>query len=255
MATEFHKTHDVITLVAIGVAAYILADVTHEVVGHSGICLLTGGRITLLTSVFFRNQPDSRIVAAAGPLANLVMGMLLWLLSRSKQNWRPASRLFLVFAGAFNLFWAAGYFIYSGVGDTGDWAIALGGPPLELVSRASLITLGVVSYFVFTRSTARAFAQVSKIDMRKLVFVPYFAAGTAACIAAVFYAADPIGALAGAARESFLANIVLLAVPWRSMPKQSSADAAVARDNRWLTATVISFVVFVLILGRGAMPH
>jgi hypothetical protein len=49
------RRHDLLTLVAIGVAAHIAADVVHEVLGHGVVCLLSGGKITLLTWVFYRD--------------------------------------------------------------------------------------------------------------------------------------------------------------------------------------------------------
>ena len=66
--------HDLLTLAAVGVVAHVCADVSHEVLGHGVVCLLTGGKMTLLTSVFFRTEPLSRLVAAAGPCANLITG-------------------------------------------------------------------------------------------------------------------------------------------------------------------------------------
>ena len=53
MAERSTRRHDLLTLVAIGVAAHIAADVVHEVLGHGVVCLLSGGKITLLTLVFF----------------------------------------------------------------------------------------------------------------------------------------------------------------------------------------------------------
>ena len=50
MAERSSRRHDLLTLVAIGVAAHIAADVVHEVLGHGVVCLLSGGKITLLTS-------------------------------------------------------------------------------------------------------------------------------------------------------------------------------------------------------------
>jgi hypothetical protein len=47
--------HDLLSLVAIGVAAHIAADVVHKVLGHGVVCLLGGGKISLLTWVFYRD--------------------------------------------------------------------------------------------------------------------------------------------------------------------------------------------------------
>jgi hypothetical protein len=255
MRFESPERHNVMTLAAIGVAAHILADVTHEVAGHGGVCLLTGGKITLLTSAFFRNEPLSRLVAAAGPCANLIAGALLWFVFRRKRNWAPAALLFVLFGMAFNFFWAAGYFIYSGVADTGDWAIALGGPPTALHLRAALIALGIVSYVIFTRMVVRAVARISSLDLQRLIFIPYVAAGITACVAAMFYQRDPMAAMMDAGREGFLANIVLLAVPRRVAQLHPSTRTLIDQNNFWIVAAAILFVVFIVVLGRGVTPN
>src|SRR5215470_6235351 len=53
-AAVWQTGDDGATLAALGIAAYLIADVLHEVVGHGTACLMSGARITLLTSVYFR---------------------------------------------------------------------------------------------------------------------------------------------------------------------------------------------------------
>ncbi len=64
-------------------------------------------------------------IVAAGPLMNLFAGAVFWCLLRGRESLGSNWRLFFVLAIAFNLFWGAGYFIYSAVTDTGDWAFVL----------------------------------------------------------------------------------------------------------------------------------
>src|ERR1041385_633854 len=104
-----NRPDDPATLGAIGVAAYIFADLVHECLGHAVICLVTGGQVTLLTSVFFRSQPWSRMTDVAGPSANLVVGSLLRMALRYDKKWSAQTRFFLSLAVAFNLFWGTGY--------------------------------------------------------------------------------------------------------------------------------------------------
>jgi hypothetical protein len=52
----------------IGIAAYIFADVIHEVVGHSGSCILLGYKIKLHSSVYFKSNPAGILVSICGPL-------------------------------------------------------------------------------------------------------------------------------------------------------------------------------------------
>jgi hypothetical protein len=121
------RSHDTLTLIALGVASYIFADLCHEVFGHALVCLLTGRKILLLTSVFFRSEPGSRLVDAAGPCANFLAGALLSIALARGRKFSPPTRFFLVLAMAFNFFWGAGYFLYSGVANEGDWALVIRG--------------------------------------------------------------------------------------------------------------------------------
>lgn len=84
MAERSRRRHDLLTLAPIGVAAHIAADVVHKVLGHGVVCLLSGGRITVLTSVFFRSEPFSRLVAAAGPCANIIAGFAALIASQAE---------------------------------------------------------------------------------------------------------------------------------------------------------------------------
>ena len=45
---------DPITVIAVGVLAATLAAVCHETLGHGLGCIVVGGRITLLTSIYLR---------------------------------------------------------------------------------------------------------------------------------------------------------------------------------------------------------
>jgi hypothetical protein len=258
MNSESPRSHDTLTLIAIGVVSYIFADLCHEALGHALVCLITGGKVLVLTSVFFRSDPGSRLVDAAGPCANLLAGaVLLMALARARKVSLP-TRLFLVFAMAFNFFWGAGYFLYSGVADEGDWALVIRGLPAPMFWRAALVVLGLVGYSLATRLVARAvggFAGGS--DIRRLVLIPYVAAGVAACLAALFDRGDPSGALAGAARETFLANVVMLALPG-SVARRAGVGAPdgiyVARSLGWIMGSAIVFLVFAAVMGRGFRP-
>ena len=81
---------DVPTVCAISMLAGILANVLHEGLGHAATALLTGAKSGVLSTVAWSSDFDSRLVAAAGTLANLVAGAALWLALRS---WRSASRI------------------------------------------------------------------------------------------------------------------------------------------------------------------
>jgi hypothetical protein len=116
------SSSDIATLAALGVLGHIVADVVHEVIGHGGAAVAFGARITLLTSVFFRSEPGSRLIDAAGPTANLIVGFLF--LDLAKRARSGTTGFFFLLAAAFNFFWCAGYFLFSGATNQGDWLLS-----------------------------------------------------------------------------------------------------------------------------------
>lgn len=73
------KRQATLQLICATITAYMLSAIIYEMIGHGGTCLAPGGHITLLSSVYFRSNPHFFQVDAAGPLANLVVGLWLWL--------------------------------------------------------------------------------------------------------------------------------------------------------------------------------
>lgn len=69
-----HRSDDAATVIAIGALAATLADVCHETLGHGLGCFAASGRITLLTSIWFRCQGATALTDAGGPLASLIAG-------------------------------------------------------------------------------------------------------------------------------------------------------------------------------------
>src|SRR5579864_8557520 len=138
---------DLLTIIAIAITATVITDFIHEGLGHGGICVATGGQPLVLSTVHFECSADTRLVAAGGTLANLVSGALFWVAARVVR--RTASwRYFFWMLMTFNLFDAGGYFLFSGIGDFGDWAMVVEGWQPTWVWRIGLIALGVVTYFL-----------------------------------------------------------------------------------------------------------
>jgi hypothetical protein len=109
-----------LTLIAIGTISYIIADIVHEVIGHGGACLLAGGKITLLTSVYFRSEVHSFITDTFGPLANLVTGILIWTLLRKVNYSKIYFQLLLLHIMTFNFFWFSWQCFYTGITNKGE---------------------------------------------------------------------------------------------------------------------------------------
>ncbi len=138
---------DLLTVAAIAIVATVIADFIHEGLGHGGMCIATGGRPLALSTVHFECSAETRLVAAGGTLANLIFGALFWCASRAVKQSAPW-RYFFWLLLTFNLFEAGGYFLFSGIGNIGDWTAVVAGWQPAWAWRVGLVALGAVTYFI-----------------------------------------------------------------------------------------------------------
>ena len=125
-----------LTLIALGVLAFILADTTHEALGHGLATLAVGGIPVLLTSSYFSTSGHySRWIPAGGGIANVILGLLALACTRLARKAAPPLLYFLILLAAFNLLFAAAYPFYSGVALFGDWASVIAGLALACFER------------------------------------------------------------------------------------------------------------------------
>lgn len=195
-AEEQEATRDAVarldpwTVGAIGVLAYMVGNVLHEGLGHGGACLAVGGRPLALSSVYFDCSANSRFVMAAGTLMNLLAGALFLALGRLTGRSHPRLKFFFWIAMTVNLFTGTGYFLFSGIGGFGDWAMFIAGLGPQWAWRAGLIVVGAGTYLMAAR--------ISLLELRPLIgsdpevryrcavrlsAVPYFAGGILMCAA------------------------------------------------------------------------
>src|SRR5450432_1467618 len=145
---------DVATLCSLAAMAFVAACFAHEALGHGTACVATGGTVTLLTSVYFKCSASLPIVDAAGPSMNLAVALGAAMMLRRSHG--PAARTFLALLLAFNGFWGAGYFLFSGAANTGDWAFVLRDLSLEprWLWRIAMVATGAWLYGVALRHVA-----------------------------------------------------------------------------------------------------
>lgn len=237
------------TLCAIAALAFMAACVAHEAVGHGGMCLATGGRITLLTSVYFHCSNGGALTDAAGPMMNLVVGIACWCALTFCPMPSPQWRVFLALAMAFNLFWGSSYFVYSAVTGNGDWAFVLRGRGRE-AQMLRAILMGAFGARLYAGS-ARMVA--ARLPSGTPMIVPWLVAGTVSCAAASCFAGPVLPAVREAALESFGAGAGLLVVAWRNpmAVAPTRVESGVAPGKGWVFAAIPALLVFAATLGRG----
>jgi hypothetical protein len=257
---------DLLTIVAIAITATVIADFIHEGLGHGGMCVATGGRALVLSTVHFECSADTRLVAAGGTLANLIFGALFWVAARAVKASTPW-RYFLWLLMTFNLFDVGGYFLFSGIGNIGDWAAVVAGWQPARAWRLGLAALGIGTYFFLfvplsLRDLRPFIGRDAKIRVRRarqLTVTPYLTAGVLACLAGALNPVGPLLILISAAAASFGGNSGL-AWMWRLLygPRIPSSEfqmPEIKRSRRWIMAAVIMAIGFIAGLGPGVKFH
>jgi hypothetical protein len=257
---------DPLTIVAIAIVATVIADFIHEGLGHGGMCIATGGQPLVLSTVHFECSADTRLVAAGGTLANLIFGALFWGAARAvKQS--ALWRYFFWLLMTFNLFAAGGYFLFSGVGNIGDWAAVVAGWQPAWAWRVGLAALGIVTYFfVFVPLSLRELrpflgkdATIRVRRARQLTVTPYLTAGVLACVAGALNPVGPLLILISAAAASF-GGTSGLAWMWNLLygPRIPSSEfqmPEIERSRGWIIAAVLLAIGFIMGLGPGVRFH
>jgi hypothetical protein len=178
---------NIFTVMSIGIFAFGLEPIVHEILGHAVVCWLTGGKVILISSTALQTASASRLVPAAGPLANILFGLaalalLRFLTTQQNANARaqtgvsanttaaaPAAfgvtrisltLLFLYFFAFANLFLATGYILYSGLINFGDFAAVIDGLRPAWLYRAALVMIGALGYRYGIAQAARCLAQL-----------------------------------------------------------------------------------------------
>src|ERR1044072_8478478 len=106
---------DALTVVSLTIVAYAFSNVIHEILGHGGACLLIRARVVELSALHCACSTASRFMAAAGCIANVIAAAIGMLVFRRRKTY------FWWLFTTINLLMPAGYLLFFGVLDVGDW--------------------------------------------------------------------------------------------------------------------------------------
>lgn len=243
--------NDALTVGAVAMLAALTVTVSHEALGHGGVCLAIGGRVTLLTSSLFRCSAPSGLIDLGGPLFNLAVGLAALAASRVVEAGRPVLKLFLILVAAFAVFWEGGYLIKAMLLAEGDLYFAwanLVGPPSMLV-RGVGAAAGLALWLGGVVFATRSLSSLAGTDgARRMGRVVWLAATAATVAAALFYR----GGLGPNLRDTFLeigaASIPLLLIRGRVVDAQ---PAPISRNRGVVLLAALVWVAFVLTQARG----
>lgn len=244
--TPVEPPGDRFTAASIGVLAATLGAVSHELIGHGLGCLSDGGRITLLTSIYFKCAGATWLTDGAGPVASLAFGLIsLGALKAIPQTgWL---RYFLMVSALIGFGWFAGQAIYSAALNTDDWAFVarwLHWPP---VWRLFAAAIGAGVYVLIARILAR-------LSTPGELAMALAASAASAAVAGLLWMKAPIkGAVEGAAAVGIAPMLILLVMKRRQAEEQAPASPGL-RSWPWIAVAAVTYGLFLIGPSRGFGP-
>ena len=256
---------DRLTLAAMAVVAYALANLVHEGLGHGGACIALGGRLLAFSAVHAQCDVESglagRAVMAAGTVANLLAGAVaLMMLRRGEPRPTPGRYVLWLFMTV-NFLQATGYWLFSGLANIGDWAQMVADLEPRWLYRVALtlaggagyraaITLGLHILNPFAGQEPGRLARA-----RTLAMVPYLSGGALYLAAGALNPVSPQLVVISAAAASFggtsaLAWMTRLLVK-PAYPPSPERACVIDRSPAWIAAGGVTVAVFVGLLGPG----
>ncbi|QQL49064.1 hypothetical protein [Mucilaginibacter ginkgonis] len=249
-------TSFVLGLASVGTLSYIVADLSHEALGHGIMCLLLGNKVSLISSVYFRSVPHSFITDTGGPLGNLIIGAgSAWYLKNTsaKHFWRS---LLLYFFASFNLYWFSWMLLYGGLSGVGDFILAFA-KNIQLIWRTLLIFFGITFYIISFKKLATLFrmsiiplaANFSTPLLRQTFFIPWLAAGVASLVAAGFYKSVNAGTFYEAINFPMFLPVLLIPRYLNLRTKISESELTTSIELPLIA--LATFIAFCAVMGRG----
>ena len=260
---------DLLTVVALAVVLMVIGAFTHEVIGHGGAALLAGaGDLSVSSSqasydVTSVTATANRWIAAAGPLANFVLGLASLFVLRRITFKSGRDQYFVWLLGHGNLFAAAGYGLAFAFLPFGDWDQVVAGLAAEGVWRSLISILSIVVSFMTLAHATRTLVPFAGQDPGKrkrrvalLTVVPYVVEGVLSMAIAAFGTHDLFLVFLSAGAASFGGDVFLLWVNF-VLPRLKNVTAletplGVKRSYLWLGLAVVAFLFDMFVLGPGA---
>jgi hypothetical protein len=260
---------DILTLIAISICVYTLSDIFHEGLGHGLAYVMFGGKVFNISSTACSCAADGlsrsaqRVVAAAGPLMNLALSILFWILLRTFRQLEASIRYSIWLLMTFNGLVFAGYLAVPTLFGFGDWFDFIQGLSPEWLWRISLIIIGVVLYIGVAYVAVHEFEFLqSRIPSERrrrawtLNLVPYLSGGIAFCVSGLFNPVGPQLILISAAAASFGgASALIWMSPWsaRKAPDANTPQSPITlkRNWWWIIVGLIALIFLIFVLGPG----
>jgi len=258
---------DAWTLVGLALLLLPLLTMAHELLGHAVTCVATGHHPSEL-GAYYVECPDTqgwsgRIVAMAGTCVDVVLAVLAYVAWRRLRQPLPRLVAWMVFAVKGMV--AAGYWMFSGVTNLGDWGPAVGGGlgplPWPWLWRVGLFVVGLVAYIQVVRAAIRMLGvmlgggdQAARVK-RQIAMTVYVVGGVSALLVSLVNPHGMVITLTSAVAASFGGTAGLFNVAYCRRPDLPARHFDIGRHPVLIALGVLVTVAFAATLGPTIYLH
>jgi hypothetical protein len=256
-ATEVNSAaaqDSVLSLMALGIIAYTTETMVHELIGHGGVCLASGGSVTMLTPLWMNCSLQTTAMVAAGPLANLVAALLFWTCLRAAEITSDGLRFFLWLSLAFNSLVFAGYLMVGGTFAFGDWSYLFSGIQPAWIWRLSAVAAGAILYYAFLGLVGSAYARIGGTRDRlfRRTLIPAIGAALVAVAAQlVGQGLQPGGLVLPLACTLIVGASLLATRQWIANAASHQPNLRVGPNTAYAAAALVIAAVYIAVIGPG----
>ncbi len=267
---------DIPTLVAISTMAWILVNVSHEIIGHAGSAALLGlpVRAVSTTTVYIEADPANgvsvvptiwayRAINAAGTLVNLIGGATALILLYLRRQANSATRYFLWLFATFSFIIAAMNLVSVSLIGGGDWADFTRQLEPRGVWKAIIIGVGVIITVFGYAVPLRIWMPDMKDNRRAQFVVTVIPVITLMVVQSLSLIGSPFARLPSAANH-LLASVfaylhfILWAFLVNALPiprsKNLPQSIRLPRSYGWLAFGLVLALFYFVVLGPGLGP-
>lgn len=261
---------DIPTLVTISTIAWILVNVSHEIIGHAGSAALLGFQVRAVstTTAYIEGDRASsigavRIGLAAGTLVNLMGGLVALILLSLKRQANSETRYFLWLFSTFSFIIVAMNLVSVSLIGGGDWAEITRQLEPRGLWTAIIIGVGVIITVFGYVMPLRIWMPNMKDNRRAQLAVTVIPVVTLIVVQSLSLIGSPFARLPSAENHLLACifaylHFILWAILVNALPvprsKNPLESIRLPRSYGWLAFGLALALFFLLVLGPGLGP-
>jgi len=258
---------DIPTLIAISILAWVLVNVSHEIIGHAGAAVLLGipvRAVSTTTAAIEWDQVTSigavRTIMAAGTVMNLAGGVVALILLRLWRQAKSATRYFLWLFSTFSCIIAAMNLVSVMLIGAGDWTEFTRELEPRGLWTAIIIGAGVIFSVFGYILPLRLWMPDLKDNRRTLLEVTVIPVVTVVVVQSLSLIGSPFVRLSSGAAHLLACvfaylHFILWAILVNTLPaprsKNSPQSIRLSRLYGWLALGLVFALIYLVVLGPG----